>query len=64
MAKKIKEQNPTEATPTDEEKPTYYSLHAEELKLLQFLLYHLRHKSERKQVTTMTIENKIHRVDF
>ena len=61
MAKKIKQEKPTE---DEDDKPTYYSLHAEELKLLQFLLYHLRHKTERKQVTTMTVENKIHRVDF
>lgn len=27
---------------------SYYSLHADELKLLQFLLYHLRYKKDRK----------------
>ena len=29
--------------------PTYYSLHADELKLLQFLLYHLKYKTQNKK---------------
>lgn len=45
MRDKKKKTTPAEL---DEAPPTYYSLHAEELKLLQFLLYHLRHKNERK----------------
>lgn len=36
--------------------PTYYSLHADELKLLQFLLYHLRTKPERKKANLKRIE--------
>ena len=34
----------------DKELPaTYYSLHADELKLLQFLLYHLKYKDQNKK---------------
>jgi hypothetical protein len=28
---------------------SYYSLHADELKLLQFLLYHLKYKTQNKK---------------
>ena len=43
---------------------TYYSLHAEELKLLQFLLYHLKNKQERKKPRGFTVENGKHTIDF
>jgi hypothetical protein len=36
--------------------PTYYSLHADELRLLQFLLYHLRTKHEKRREKKKGIE--------
>lgn len=46
--------------------PTYYSLHSEELKLLQFLLYHLRYKREHKakKVRGLQIEHTPTKAEF
>lgn len=46
--------------------PTYYSLHADELKLLQFLLYHLRYKKEHKakKVRGLQIEHTSTKAEF
>jgi hypothetical protein len=45
---------------------TYYSLHSDELKLLQFLLYHLRYKYENrsKRVKGLQIEHTKTKADF
>lgn len=52
----------------DELPPSYYSLHAEELKLLQFLLYHLKYKTQKKKSKskkgTFQILNEPSKINF
>lgn len=45
---------------------TYYSLHADELRLLQFLLYHLKTKTDRKKanVKHVVFNKKPEKVSF
>jgi hypothetical protein len=48
-------------TPEDEKKKTWYFMHKEQIKLIQWLLYHLQ---KSKRTTSETSSMKIEKGDF